>query len=72
MLVDGKNFSAAVSDYNAARERSEGGATSTTQARLLAGRGLAYEGLGDWRAAVADYDAALQVRGCAWLFLWLF
>lgn len=30
------------------------------QARLLAGRGLAYEGLGDWEAAVADYDRALE------------
>ena len=50
-----------MSDYDAARERSEGGA-STTQARLLAGRGLAHEGLGDWRAAIADYDTALQVK----------
>jgi hypothetical protein len=60
VLVDGKNFKAALADYDAARERSEGGA-STTQARLLAGRGLAHEGLGNWRAAVADYDTALQV-----------
>ena len=61
VLVDGKNFRAALADYDAARERSEGGASSTTQARLLAGRGLAHEGLGDWRSAVADYDTALQV-----------
>ena len=60
VLVDGKNFSAALDDYNAARERSADGG-GTTQARLLAGRGLAFEGLGEWRAAVADYDAALQV-----------
>ena len=31
-----------------------------SQARLLAGRGLAYEGIGDWKAAVADYDRALE------------
>jgi len=61
VLVDGKNFRAAVDDYDAARQRTESGGATTTQARLLAGRGLAYEGLGDWRAAVADYDAALQV-----------
>lgn len=30
------------------------------QARLMAGRGLAYEGMGDWQAAVHDYDTALD------------
>lgn len=38
----------------------ETGDNKVTQARLLAGRALAWEGLSDWRAALTDYDAALQ------------
>jgi tetratricopeptide (TPR) repeat protein len=32
-----------------------------TEARLRAGRALAYEGRSQWREALADYDAALQL-----------
>lgn len=32
----------------------------TAQARLLAGRALAWEGVADWRAALRDYDTALE------------
>lgn len=32
---------------------------------LPAGRGLAYEGLGDWVAALKDYKTALQVAEAA-------
>lgn len=38
------------------------------QARLRAGRALAWEGLSEWRAAIADYDDAMALAaraGCA-------
>jgi hypothetical protein len=34
-------------------------------ARLLAGRALAYEGLSDWRAALRDYNTALETASAA-------
>jgi len=43
--------------------QAESGAPLTTRARLLSGRALAHEGLSKWAAALADYDAALQVGG---------
>lgn len=33
------------------------------RARLLAGRGLAYEGLGDWVAALEDYHKGIELAG---------
>ncbi|CAG9460624.1 unnamed protein product [Pedinophyceae sp. YPF-701] len=39
----------------------------STEARLLSGRALAYEGLGEWKAALDDYNAALEVAGRAGL-----
>ncbi|GIL84086.1 hypothetical protein Vretimale_11063 [Volvox reticuliferus] len=60
VLVDGKNFPAAVHDFNAAL-----GLLSdndlVTRARLLSGRALAYEGLSDWEAALADYRRGMDL-----------
>lgn len=58
-LVDGKNFRAAILDFEFALEQLPPEA-AVDRARLLAGRGLAYEGLGDWVAALGDYDQALS------------
>ncbi|KAI3437946.1 hypothetical protein D9Q98_000390 [Chlorella vulgaris] len=65
-LVDGKNFGAAIRDFDFAMKRVPGDA-AITRARLLSGRGLAYEGLGDWPAALNDYDASLQLAEVAGL-----
>ena len=40
------------------------------QARLLAGRALAYEGLAQWEAALEDYNRALDMaRQAGWATL---
>lgn len=57
VLVDNKDFTGAISDFNKALSQSS--IDLTTYARLLAGRALAYEGLGQWEAALEDYTAAL-------------
>ena len=57
-LVDGKAFRAALGDYGAALEGTPPDGL-VDRARLLAGRALAWEGLAEWGAALADYDAAL-------------
>ncbi|EFN55107.1 hypothetical protein CHLNCDRAFT_135026 [Chlorella variabilis] len=65
-LVDGKNFRAAILDFEFALEQLPPEA-AVDRARLLAGRGLAYEGLGDWVAALGDYDQALsQAQSGEW------
>lgn len=58
-LVDGKRFGEALRDFDAAIALTPAGGTQLDTARLLAGRGLAYEGIGDWVSALADYSAAL-------------
>ena len=50
-LVDGKNFPAALNDFDAAL-RLTPASQRLDQARLLAGRGLAYEGISDWVGAM--------------------
>ncbi|GAB4823418.1 hypothetical protein N2152v2_010464 [Parachlorella kessleri] len=59
-LFDGKNFPAALNDFDAAL-RLTPASRALDQARLLAGRGLAYEGISDWVGAMKDYDAALSL-----------
>ncbi|BDA47067.1 hypothetical protein COCOBI_09-5220 [Coccomyxa sp. Obi] len=58
--VDGKQFESALVDFDQAIA-----ATPTEnlvdQARLLAGRALAYEGLAQWEAALEDYNRALDL-----------
>ncbi|KAG2486622.1 hypothetical protein HYH03_014679 [Edaphochlamys debaryana] len=53
-LVDGKNFPAAIDDFNTGLELA-GTADPVLRARLLVGRALAREGLGEWEAALSDY-----------------
>lgn len=60
VLVDGKNFQAALGDFEAALQLTPEGELAA-QARLLAGRALALEGLADWDAALRDYEQALQL-----------
>lgn len=60
VLVDGKNFSAALQDFASAL-RLTPAESLTDRARLLAGRALAEEGLGQWREALGDYSAALDL-----------
>jgi hypothetical protein len=50
-LVDGKNFPAALNDFDAAL-RLTPASEGIDRARLLAGRGLAWEGIGDWVGAI--------------------
>lgn len=63
-LVDNKRFAEAIADYDTClRLASAPGSTSSSfpdRPRLLAGRGLANEGLSDWVAALDDYTAALE------------
>lgn len=63
-LVDNKQFAEALADYDTClRLASTQPSTSTLfpdRPRLLAGRGLANEGLADWVAALDDYTAALE------------
>ncbi len=60
VLVDGKNFPAALEDYASALSLTPDSAL-TTRAQLYAGRALAEEGLGMWREALDDYTLALDV-----------
>ncbi|WIA36695.1 hypothetical protein OEZ86_007972 [Tetradesmus obliquus] len=60
VLVDAKSFDAAVADFNAALALAPAG-EPIVEARLRAGRALAYEGRSQWQEALADYDAALQL-----------
>ncbi|GIL59205.1 hypothetical protein Vafri_13885 [Volvox africanus] len=59
-LVDGKNFPAAVQDFNAALALLPD-KDLVTRARLLSGRALANEGLSDWEAALADYQRGMDL-----------
>lgn len=67
--VDGKNFGTAVKDFddclklvdNFNKNYNDGAVDTIDRARVLSGRALAYEGLGDWVAALQDYDAALAI-----------
>ncbi|PSC74586.1 Tetratricopeptide repeat [Micractinium conductrix] len=61
-LVDGKNFSDALRDFDAALALLPADG-AVDRARLLSGRGLAYEGLGDWPAALQDYKGSLALAG---------
>ena len=56
VLVDLKQFRQALADFEAAVRLQPADYVSLG---LLANRGLAHEGLADWTAAVADYDAAI-------------
>lgn len=64
VLVDGKNFSAAIMDYNESLSRIQEG-DAITRARLIAGRALALEGLGNWAAALKDYQEAQRMATSA-------
>ena len=67
VLVDGKRFEPALQDY--ARALAATTADSRVErARLLAGRGLALEGLAEWEAALADYNQALLLARAAGQF----
>ncbi len=64
--MDGKSFSQALQDFDAAL-RLTPASELTTRARLLSGQALAREGLSDWRGALSDYDQALELAdqgGC--------
>jgi tetratricopeptide (TPR) repeat protein len=63
-LVDGKNFSDALGDFDAALKLLPPGDT-LDRARLLSGKGLALEGISDWVAALDTYTAALAMAGAA-------
>ncbi|KAG2431512.1 hypothetical protein HXX76_009526 [Chlamydomonas incerta] len=63
-LVDGKNFAAAISDFDTALDLTPG-ADLVVRARLLSGRALAREGLGEWGAALDDYQSAMEFAGAA-------
>lgn len=56
--VDFKAFDAALEDFDAALRLTPASAP-LDRARLLAGRGLALEGVSDWVAAISDYSAAI-------------
>lgn len=63
-LVDGKNFSGALRDFEAALGLTPGEA-QLDQARLLAGQALAHEGLAQWPAALDCYDQSLGLAAAA-------
>jgi tetratricopeptide (TPR) repeat protein len=58
VLVDLKQFAAALTDFDAAVARQPPGFVSLG---LLANRALAREGLSDWAGAAADYTAAINL-----------
>ncbi|KAK9918641.1 hypothetical protein WJX75_005609 [Coccomyxa subellipsoidea] len=58
--VDGKQFESALTDFDQAISATPGDSL-VEQARLLAGRALAYEGLAQWEAALGDYNRALDL-----------
>ncbi|GLC42869.1 hypothetical protein PLESTB_001433100 [Pleodorina starrii] len=59
-LVDGKNFTAALQDFEAAL-RLVPDTDRVTRARLRTGRALGYEGLSEWEAALADYKSGMEL-----------
>jgi tetratricopeptide (TPR) repeat protein len=69
--VDGKNFDLAVKDFDDCLRLLDSNTTNNStstnstesldRARILCGRALALEGLGDWVGALNDYDAALLI-----------
>jgi len=59
-LVDGKNFVDALRDFDECL-RLLGTTPTLERARVLSGRGLAFEGVSDWPAALDDYSQALDV-----------
>lgn len=61
VLVDGKEFNAALQDFDTAISLYPGG--SIDEARLLSGRALAWEGIDKWQQALDDYDRALFLAG---------
>ncbi|GAX82059.1 hypothetical protein CEUSTIGMA_g9487.t1 [Chlamydomonas eustigma] len=60
VLVDQKDFEAAIKDYDAAIEYAPA-SELVILARLWAGRSLAYEGISEWDAALQGYDKALAL-----------
>lgn len=58
-LVDGKSFTDALRDFDECLALL-GPEPSLDRARVLSGRGLAWEGIGDWVSALNDYTAALD------------
>lgn len=62
--VDAKKFDAALEDFDAALRLTPASAP-LDRARLLAGRGLALEGVSDWVAAISDYSAAIEAAAGA-------
>lgn len=60
MLVDAKQFEDSLEVFNTAIQLTPQ-SKLVDQARLLAGRALAYEGLSDWRSALSDYDTAIKL-----------
>ncbi|KAG1664703.1 hypothetical protein FOA52_006678 [Chlamydomonas sp. UWO 241] len=64
VLVDGKNFSAAIADYDKALQMVPD-KEPIVRARLLAGRALALEGVSDWEGALADYEKAVVLADAA-------
>ncbi|KAL4430602.1 hypothetical protein ABPG77_005842 [Micractinium sp. CCAP 211/92] len=65
-LVDGKNFTDALRDFDSALRLLPPDAR-VDRARLLSGRGLAFEGLAAWPEALKDYDEALALADAAGL-----
>ncbi|KAL4436864.1 hypothetical protein ABPG75_004003 [Micractinium tetrahymenae] len=65
-LVDGKNFTDALRDFDSALSLLPP-AADVDRARLLSGRGLAFEGLSAWPEALKDYDQALLLAEAAGL-----
>lgn len=59
VLVDGKEFKAALQDFDTAISLYPGG--TIDEARLLSGRALAWEGIDEWPKALIDYDRALSL-----------
>lgn len=64
VLVDGKRFEPALQEYARALAATPA-ENRVEQARLLAGRGLALEGLAEWEAALIDYNQALLLARVA-------
>ncbi|KXZ45732.1 hypothetical protein GPECTOR_51g718 [Gonium pectorale] len=64
VLVDGKNFSAALEDFASAMELAPAD-DLVTRARLLCGRALAREGLGQWEEALQDYRSGAELAAQA-------
>lgn len=60
MLIDGKNFSQAMDDYNLALKQTPSEDTGAI-ARLTAGRALAFEGFSEWDKALDDYNTSLDL-----------